>query len=155
MILDHALKMLERGFAVFALSPGTKIPIAGTSGFKEATRDADIVRRWFAACPEINYGIALASTDLVLDADPRNYPAGRDVLAECLAKNFPSGGMPVRLAVATPAGGRHIYTTKPADLKVRKKQDQWPGIDFLSDGAYTVGPGSIVDGKAYEEITLG
>lgn len=86
-----------------------------------------------------NYGIALPSEILVLDADPRNYPEGRDVLGEILAKW--QDILPTRV-VRTPSGGLHVYTTKDPSIELRKQQSAYPGVDFLSKGHYVVGPGS-------------
>lgn len=86
-----------------------------------------------------NYGIALPAEILVLDADPRNYPEGRDVLGEIFEK-WPAI-LPTRV-VRTPSGGVHVYTTKDPSIELRKHQSAYPGVDFLSKGHYVVGPGS-------------
>lgn len=122
--------------AVFPLVPGTKKPM---------------VSAWQVVVPGQyqaagNYGIALPPSILVLDADPRNYPPGRDVLTELLEKV--PGIIPTRV-VKTPSGGWHVYTEKPADVAVRKHQAGWPGIDFLSKGCYAVGPGTATTNGVY------
>jgi len=93
--------------------------------------------------PVPNYGIALPATLLCLDIDPRNYPPGRDVLQELMAHHR----LPQTFCVRTPSGGFHMYFQKPANYKVRVKQKAWPGIDFLSEKFYTVGPGSVLDDR--------
>jgi hypothetical protein len=148
-MVDHALAQVALGYRVFPLSPGSKIPLANSHGFKDGTKDEQTIRTWFATAPTLNYGIALDSNHLIIDADPRNYPDGRDVLKD-LIKQCPDL-TPDRI-VQTPNGGYHLYFQKDPDIKVRKKQPQFPGIDFLSDGAYVVGPGSSVDGKQYQVI---
>lgn len=87
--------------------------------------------------PDGNYGINLAATVLIIDCDPRNYPDGRDMLGEI----WQHIGVPTR-TVKTPRGGYHFYFTKPADKVFKKKQANWPGIDFLSHGCYVCGPGT-------------
>lgn len=91
-----------------------------------------------------NYGIALRPTDLILDFDPRNYPPGRSMHDEFF-KAYPS--ICTRI-VKTPRGGLHVYLRKSPELRLKKKQKDWPGVDFLSDGHYVCGPGtSTVAGK--------
>ena len=91
-----------------------------------------------------NHGRVLTPADLVIDADPRNYPEGRDVLKE-LMDRFP---LPPTRAVKTPRGGFHIYFRKPPNLKIKKKQTPFPGIDFLSEGQYVCCPGT----KTFENV---
>lgn len=86
-----------------------------------------------------NYGIALENYDLFLDADPRNYPPGRDVMGEIMQAHMQ--GVVTRV-VKTPSGGYHFYFKAPADHKVKKDQPKFPGVDFLSAGCFVVGPGS-------------
>lgn len=116
--------------ACFPLKPGTKEPA---------------ISAWQVVGPGVypasgSYGIALTAADLVADGDPRNYPAGRDVLQELLSA-FP-GCLPTRV-VKTPRGGYHVYMKKPNHLKFKKHQSKYPGIDFLSEGHYVCGPGTI------------
>lgn len=84
------------------------------------------------------YGIALQRDELILDVDPRNYPEGRDVLAELRAE---FKVIPTRV-VRTPSGGMHIYLHNPTLKRIRKTQSRYPGIDFLSEGSFAAGPGS-------------
>lgn len=115
--------------AYFPLRPGTKEPM---------------VMAWQVVVPGQyqavgSYGEALTADDLILDADPRNYPPGRDVLGEILAK-WPDI-QPTR-TIKTPSGGYHVRTKKPPELALRKEQIDYPGVDFLSKGHYVVGPGT-------------
>lgn len=93
--------------------------------------------------PEGTFGIALQDDDLCLDADPRNYPPTRDVLAEWFSK-FKLG--PTR-AVYTPSAGWHIRYKKPPGIRLRKEQPDFPGIEFRSRNHCIVGPGCYRDQK--------
>lgn len=84
-----------------------------------------------------NYGIALQPTDLVLDFDV--WKAGGRESLERFLKRYPNFYTRI---IKTPRGGFHIYTTKPANIRIKKQQTDWPGVDFLSDGHYVVGPGT-------------
>ncbi len=61
-----------------------------------------------------NVGVRLRATDLVVDADPRNYADGDDALARLVA-DF---GLSTHPRVVTGGGGSHIYLTKPAGVLV-------------------------------------
>lgn len=120
-------------WAYFPLIPGTKEPAVNW-------REVKI----FQYSPHGNYGIPLTETDCVIDADPRNYPEGRNVLEELLTKH----PLPQTRIVKTPRGGFHFYYKKPPDMKIKVKQDEYPGIDFLSAGAFVVGPGTYTIASA-------
>jgi len=79
---------------------------------------------------------------LIIDCDPRNYPAGRDSWKE-LRDKYNLKGIGRTFVVQTGAGGFHIYLKKPAEIKIRKSVRQYAGIDFLSKGCYIVGAGAI------------
>jgi len=113
-----------------------------------------------------NYALAPDKNQLVIDIDPRSFRClncglTRNPKAKknCACEN-PNWDTPhVRLfeqigislkdfttVVQTGGGGLHVYLRLP-DLpdgcKVRKNHPSYKGIDFLSDGAYAVGAGSI------------
>ena len=92
-----------------------------------------------------NYGIAPNKRQLVIDIDPRNFRDGdrpHTRLFEACGispKNYTT-------TVQSGGGGLHLYLTLPplpAGYKVRKNHPDYIGIDFISDGAYVIGPGSI------------
>lgn len=93
--------------------------------------------------PEGTYGIALQDEDLCLDADPRNYPIGRDVLSEW----FSRFKLPPTRAIQTPSNGWHIRYRKPAGIRIRKEQKDFPGIEFRSKNHCIVGPSCYRDQK--------
>ena len=97
---------------------------------------------------DLNYGVVLRAGDLVVDVDPRNFPAGDRVLARLIALIGPLKSYTVR----TGGGGLHIYFRKPADWTVVGGLKEFPGIEFKSAGRQVVGPGSLHpdSGKVYE-----
>jgi hypothetical protein len=86
-----------------------------------------------------NVGVRLRDDDLVVDADPRNFPAGDNVLAR-LTSTFGIGDCPV---VETGGGGWHLYLKKPPHLAVAGHLADFPGIDLKSVGGQVVAAGSI------------
>jgi len=88
-----------------------------------------------------NIGVRLDYHIMVIDADPRNYPAGDNVLKRLLKdiglklKDFPY--------VNTGGGGYHLYTRLPVDLEgLRSSHPKYPGIDFKTNGQ-VVAAGSV------------
>lgn len=89
---------------------------------------------------DFNYGIALRSTDLVVDIDPRNFAPGDNPVTRLLADI----GVPLKsFTVETGGGGYHIYLKIPAGTLVCNSLKAYPGIEFKSIGRQVVGPGSI------------
>ena len=50
-----------RRVAVFPLAPGTKIPIKGSRGCRDATTDSDVTRARWQRTPQANIGAATGS----------------------------------------------------------------------------------------------
>lgn len=88
--------------------------------------------------PVNNFGVQLRAEDLVIDVDPRN--SGNESFIELMAE---IGQLPQTMTVKTGSGGFHYYYKKPADFKIRKNLKNFKGIDFISEGGYVVGAGSI------------
>lgn len=145
MRLDHALAHLQAGWAVFPLRPDTKLPLTA-HGFKDATKDPELVRRWWTSTPDANIGLATgqASGVVVVDVDVKNGAKGRESLASI--RGLAAGAT---LTAATPSGGWHLYFVAPAE-SVRSRAGILPGIDVRGEGGYVVAPGSQIGGKPYE-----
>lgn len=135
--LKLALVYAGLGLQVFPLRAREKIPLPGSSGFKDATLDPAALRRWWGNGSE--HGIAVAtgtrSRVAVLDVDPRN--GGAASLERLLALHGP---LPTTPTVATGGGGTHYYFRSPEPLAGRVLAD---GLDLKADGGYVVAPFSI------------
>lgn len=141
-LLKAALKYAEKGYKVFPLAPGSKMPlIEGGKGYKGATADADTIRQWWADCPAANIGLALRPSGLVaVDPDlykddcewnPAHYPIGKTWIQD------------------TARGGQHIIYKSNRALnfpgKLAKSVEiKWNGYIVLApsvlaenDGVYT------------------
>ena len=101
----------------------------------------------------INVGVRRPATVMVLDVDPRNFPEGRDPLAELVA----DAGLDLSLCprTVTGSGGSHYWFRKPADAQVLDSLESYPGVEFKSLGRQVVAPGSIhPNGRSYEWYDL-
>lgn len=144
-MLDHALKLAAAGLRVFPIAENAKKPPIVDDFPATATTDEQQIRRWWAWRPRANIGISTNGM-AVIDIDPK-----RDGLAALAVLEAENGLLPATMRVRTPSGGLHLYLR--ADSPVANKVD-WPlrGIDVRGEGGYVLGPGSVIDGKRYEEI---
>jgi hypothetical protein len=147
--VDSALGLARRGFRVFPLEPGAKIPVYAFAWKDLASSDVSAIRSWWRQWPDANIGVATGRGLVVLDADVKGGKRGLESLDLLDAL-----GLPDSLRVATPSGGVHVYLrcngergNSVASLK------GFPDIDVRGDGGFVVGPGSMVNGVEYKEIT--
>lgn len=140
---EAALAYAAQGWRVFPLSPRQKIPIKGSSGFKDATTDPDQIRRWWTDLPNANIGFATGNGIHVLDIDGEK---GEESLRLLELEN--QGLPPTR--VARTGRGRHFYFIYMGELgNTSSKVAQQ--IDTRSDGGYVVLPPSVHEsGTLYE-----
>lgn len=146
-MLPAALKWLDMGFAVFPLQPRGKEPLIGSRGFKDATRDAGKVRKWWSREPDMNIGLALGSASggvFAFDFDIKDDADGLDALNEFeLASPLPD-----TLTLRTGSGGVHILYRSPKHIAPSVNPEL--AIDVRGDGSYIVAPPSIhPNGNAY------
>jgi hypothetical protein len=131
-LLNAALAYAKRGWAVFPLKPGTKVP-ATIDGFKSATKDEGIIRAWWEREP--TYGIGLAtgqvSNLVVLDFDKKTN--GLDTYATM------GPSLTATTEVTTGGGGIHLYFSHPGTT-IKNKAGLFPGTDVRGDGGYVVAP---------------
>ena len=130
-LLEAAIAWAGRGFRVFPLSPGTKIPPKGLAWKAEATTDPARLTAWWAENPSYNIGVATGGGLIVIDVDPK--PGVEGAL---LALDLPDDTLTVR----TPSGGRHLYLR--GDDVANSSRKLGIGIDVRGVGGYVVAPGS-------------
>lgn len=147
-----------RGFALFPLRPGTKVP-AVARDWEHAATTSLLRLRQLAPNPGANYGVACGPSNLVvidLDVakDPRELAEGGptegwQVLRELAAAH--GAQLPETFTVRTPSGGLHLYFRPPVDGPAPRNTVRrlGPLIDTRGVGGYVVAPGSRVDGVEY------
>jgi len=140
-MLNVALEYARRGWAIFPLAPGEKVPaIKGGRGYKDATTDETQISKWWTKYPTANIGLATGriSGVVVVDIDVKHGSgyAGIDDLGINLEKV---------LCARTPSGGEHLFLYAP-DHPVSNRAGVRPNIDFRGDGGYVVLPPSELTG---------
>ncbi|WP_431428829.1 bifunctional DNA primase/polymerase [Actinophytocola sp.] len=173
-LIREALRSADLGMFVFPLWPRSKVPALhgekhcprrgpcaqGHRGWEaHATRDPELIRRWWQQWP-LNIGVATGPSGLhVLDLDaahgedppPRWAGArhGRDVLARLADQ----AGQPLpsdTYTVQTPSGGFHLYFRIPQVLNLRNTVARlgWR-VDSRGGGGYVVAAGSLLTHGRY------
>lgn len=131
---DYIKEYTNAGYTVF--------PVAGKVPLKKEWQNTPYDPFLSPHSISGNYGIALTDKDLIIDIDPRNYPAGRDSWKE-LRAHIDLNGINQTFVVQTGSGGFHIYLKKSSDIKIRKTIEAYKGLDFLTKGCFVVGAGSL------------
>ncbi|KMO59722.1 hypothetical protein PZ01_10930, partial [Lacticaseibacillus rhamnosus] len=67
-VLKVALGYQQHGFAVYPLASGTRTPLNGSHGYKDATKDPEQAKKWWGEHPNYNIGLGLDGV-LVFDID--------------------------------------------------------------------------------------
>lgn len=93
------------------------------------------------------YGVALTEDWVVVDFD--SYKIGAP---QSLEKLIDLGLDINTFTVESARGGNHFYYRNPSKQSIRKTHTDFPGIDFLSTGCFTVGPGTITMDGAYQTL---
>lgn len=142
----QALRYAAAGWPVFPCKPGQKVP--GTAhGFKDATTDTAVIRRWWSEDPGRNVAIATGAPGPdVLDVDVKPDGSGWAAFNRLKAAGLLAGA---RALIRTPSGGLHAYfagTSQPSGRLARHF------LDFKAAGGYVVAPPSAVGGKPYEVL---
>ena len=154
-------ELVARGFALFPLRPGTKVPAVARDWEHAATTSLTRLRQ-LAPQPGVNYGVACGPSDLIvvdLDVakDPQELAEGGPTQGWTVLRELAEaqgGELPRTFTVQTPSGGRHLYFRPPIDGPTPRNTVRrlGPLIDTRGVGGYVVAPGSRVDGVEYRVI---
>lgn len=143
-MLSSAADYARRGWKIFPLAPLSKVPLAGTQGFKDATTDLPTIEAWWHASPKANIGLATGTMSgvWVIDIDQKK---GRDGAASitAYANAFGKATTPTVIA-ATPNRGEHWYVKHDEAEPVASRAGVLPGVDIRGNGGYVVLPPSVL-----------
>jgi len=150
-VLDEALVLARAGVPVFPLVANDKQP-ATSHGFKDATTNEQVIRRWFVYAHNLGLPTGAASGIIVVDCDvdPDKGKDGPKRLRELEDKY---GRLPKTRRVRTPRGGQHLYFKAPA-CRVPCSSDTRIayGIDVRGDGGYVAAPPSVTTLGSYTVV---
>jgi hypothetical protein len=147
--LEAAIRYAQQGWFVFPIRANAKQPPLTPHGCRDASKNLDQVRRWWARYADANIGVATgaASGIVVLDIDAKNGKSGHQSFGH--TQQFG----PFRTLVhTTPNGGLHVFFKHPA-IAIRNRVDLLPGIDVRGDGGYVLLPPSVVEGRRYAALS--
>lgn len=147
LLPDHAQDYARRGWPVYQLAPGSKIPPKGTRGLTDATTDAAQVAQKWPPGSRNNIGLATGHGFIVMDMDVpgKTHDAdhdGRPYVAQHAAL------FPATVTATTPSGGTHRYYRLPAGAQVGKVSLA-PGVDIMGTGGSVLAPGSRTSNGSY------
>ena len=171
-LLTAALAAADRGWHVFPLRPGSKVPTGHAAARcphtgrcagghrtpeQRATTDPARIRQAWTQRP---YGIGVATgpsglvvvdLDQLKPGDPKGTPDGVTSFAALCERA--GQAVPTTLTVRTAGGGAHLYFTAPEGVRLPSTKGRLaPKIDTRAWGGYVVAPGSTVDGHRYEVV---
>jgi len=136
---EWAVGYARRGFAVFPCEPRGKQPLGRLvrNGVKAATKDEDVVRRWWLAEPDANIGLATGEPCGFFVVDLDSADAER-AYAELFQNQTPP------TAQVTTSRGRHLWYRMPAGVVVKNSASKLLNkLDIRSTGGYVLAPPSI------------
>lgn len=154
-LFNWALIAADRGWRVFPLAPGHKVPRRQLTDWEtKATSDPDRIARWWTRHPTDNVGIATGPSGLVVvDLDtPKPGDDPNHVGERLFLKLVADAGerLPTTWMVFTPSGGLHLYYRAPEVPRLRNTAGRiGVRIDTRALGGYVVAAGSVVDGRQY------
>lgn len=123
-----------------------KVPLT-KNGFKDASKDPEIVEKMFEGRANANIGIATGSVSgiWVLDIDIKDGKEGALSLKRLIEQY---GDLPQTIESRTWSGGRHIFFRYP-QKGIGCKVDIRKHIDVRGDGGYIIAPPSVVSNAPY------
>lgn len=129
------------GWASFICKPD-KSPYT-PQGFKNATKDPDIIRAWHEKYPDALIGLPCAPNGFfVVDIDRKDGRDGGKSWAELVEIQGGGVGVETGPCQATPSGGWHLFFALPDGIEIPNNSNKLaPGIDLRSSGYVCTGPG--------------
>lgn len=131
--MKWALHYASKGMYVFPLSPGTKIPLANTSGHNDATTDPERIVEWWKDYPDANIGLNCGKSGIVVvDVDTKDGKVGSQSL-------FAVAGDDLHLLDTvrskTWSGGEHLFYKGSCPCS---QSELGQNLDIKGEGGYVV-----------------
>lgn len=137
-LLQAAISYSQRGWRVFPLRPGTKIPFLPGSWLEYATNEAWQIAEWWLQVPQANIAIVTGTDITVVDVDQKpGKPSGWVAIGDLLHTDTPW--------CSTPNNGYHFYYQH-----IGGSFSQVPGVDIQQGNHYVLAPPSSLPEGAYQ-----
>lgn len=139
-----AQRLADNGIKVYPLSPGSKVPVAGSHGEHDATNNPDTIKSWFNYNPNFNLAINLKASHLaVIDLDNHG---GSTNGVQNYSKYIRNHGETYvdtlrTYTEITPRNGLHIFYKLNHDFG-NKDIQLMPGVELLT-GKTVIAPSFI------------
>jgi len=142
----NALAYAEKGWWVLPLKPQSKEPCRFLRhGYLDASNDKLMVKKWFKDDPELNIGLAIVQSNLVvLDFDIRN------ISSRILWEQYRRICVTSNTHTVKTDNGYHFYYL--ADQTKQFKGKLIPGIDIKHKGYVVLPPSIHPNGTVYQVI---
>jgi hypothetical protein len=137
-ILELVADYVSQGLAIFPCRGKTPL-IPG--GFKNASKDPEVVAKWWTRWPDANVGLATGAPSgfFVLDVDLK---PGKDGAASLKTYTDTHGELPPTRVTRTPSGGWHYWFVHPTAGGYSTVERLGKGLDTRGDGGYVIIPPS-------------
>lgn len=145
-VLEESLKLAAKGYQLFPVRAGTKMP-ACKNGMNAATTDQSTIKSWWQFNPYDNVGINCKNSGIVVidaDYDPARGLNGIETLQKLIAE---LGELPITVTVQTPRGGYHFWFKAPEGALFKGKIS--PDVDIKHNGSVLVPPSAVGDRYGY------
>ncbi len=135
------MKYAQKGFHVFPVKRGDKIPLT-KHGFKDATTDETQIRNWWNnGFADENIAIATGKESGIFVLDVDYQPGGYESL-EMLESEFEP--LPETVMAETGGGGCHIFFRYPENQEIRcNNGGLGEGLDIKGEGGSVIVPPSL------------
>lgn len=141
-VLDAAYRYVERLGPVFPCKPWPDKSPYTDNGFKDASRDPNVIAAWWRRWPDALIGLPTGTPidRVVLDIDMKGGVNGWATLARLESTPIP----PAVPTVITASGGAHLYFARPEgglrNTAGKRGRGIGPGLDWRGDGGYVILP---------------
>lgn len=141
----EAMRLAELGYRVFRTCAGSKEPLAGSHGAKEATTDSTLIEYWWQARPDANIAVATDGL-LLLDIDLLDGGEVNPWLTPEREATLSESGCPIS---DSPGGGVHYWfrAQEGSDLRCSTSKIATK-VDTRANGGYVVVAPSRIDERA-------